>query len=642
MKRLQVSEKRLPAFGRVVCRWFSGGVPALMIIWLAGLVSAGPSVFAQTPAPPGVDVLHRQTKEKPKLDRDTRDLADEYAELLINLDDIMFNYNIYLREYSDDVVIKLRPSLEKLRRELDSMKFVHDQQLLADQLSKSAEELKKTELHIRDSKTIYPMRLYRLIQSLRREITSLDDLLQDDILPRLEENDADRQAIQAYVSSVLADALRSSRDERTVRVTVLQDSLAKTIEMARLKVESKKQQMEAKRLESEAKAPGVVVIPPIPDVKVVPPIPPSPWALVGKASGSGLLREFGDTVSSVSPATPIRIANRYGSTEVVGWDDDVITATWTIEVQGSTRQQERAFADSAKLEVRKLPDGYTVAPVFMQPTDRSGRFIQNELVVYVPARSPVTIANTFGEINASGLEAGVQASTNYADAEFTAIKGRIDITCSMGELTVSTCEGPIKLVNSYSPVTVDECVGEMTIANAYAQVTVNDSRGNLTIKNSGSVTVNDHQGNLSIDNSLGPIEVTGLDGDLDATNRYQPIVVRDITGSVKLDGAYSTLDLSNVRGDAQAFNKFGMIKAEGLSGPLILNNENGSTIIALDDLLRGTSRITGSFGNITVSVPQSANLLLLANTNGSINTDLPMQITTGDEKSRGVLKLGRS
>ena len=648
MRRFQVIGKECTVPCRL-SRWHKiTGITALILVGAACSVLITSAANSQSPIPPNLDVVNRQAKDKPRLDRDSRELADEYVELLTSLRDVAANYERYLRDFNDDVVIQYRPSLDQLRRQLDSMRFAQNEQLLAEQLGKHAEELRRTEIHIRDSKTVYPMRLYRLVQSLRRELTSLDELLQDDILPRLQENETQRKAIQAYVSAVLADARRSSDEQDERRVIIITDSLALTVDIARAKAEARKQAMLEKRREAESRSLGVAVAPPVPRVDVAKPpklpklpAPPDGWQYGGRLSGSGLSREFGDTVKSVDSGNPIKIANRYGSIEVVGWGDDVIAATWNVEVQGASRIQERAFMNSAKLTIGHLRTGYVVAPTFTQPTEKSARFIQNELVVYVPARSPISIENTFGEIDASGLEAGVQATTNYAETKLTDIRGGIDATSSMGELTASNCEGPLTLKNSYAPITVEECSGTMTVENAYTQVTVSDSRGPLSIKNSGTVTVSDHHGDLVIENSLGPVEVTGLQGDLTATNRYQSIVVRDIDGSVKLDGAYSTMDLSNVRGNACAVNKFGMIKAEGLSGPLRLSNENGSTTVTLDDLLRGTSRITGSFGSIIVSVPESANLLLLANSTGSISTSLPMLITTKDAGSEGVLKLGR-
>ncbi len=618
---------------------------ACVLIGAVGLACLNPMTLAQQPAPPTVDVTNRQAKDKPRLDRDTRELADEYAELLLSLDDVTSNYYRYLQDYDDDVVIQYRPSLTTLRRQLDSMQFVRNEKLLAEQLRGHTEQLRKTETHIRDSKTIYPMRLYRLVQGFRRELTSLEDLLQDDILPRLEENNSFRQAIQAYVAAVLAEEREVSEEDEGMRVTFLKDSLLMTIDVAKMKAEAKKlaEQMRRQQSESRSRSRTVIVKPPVPDVKA--PRPPEPPVIIydGRAHGSGLSREFADTVEAVS-RVPIKIANRYGSIEVVGWEDNVIAATWNIEIQGSSRAQERAFMDSAKLAIRHLLSGYVVAPVFGQPNEKSARFIQNELVVYVPVRCPVTIENTFGEIDASGLEAGVTTSTTYAATTLSEITGGVTATCSMAGLEVSGCEGPMKLKNSYSPITVEDCSGPMTVENAYTQVTVTDSEGKLHIKNSGAVTVSDHDGDLTIDNSLGAVEVTGLHGNLTATNRYQSITVRDIDGSVKLDGAYAMLDMSDVRGDAVAINKFGAVKAEGVSGPLRIINDNGSTSITLDDLLRGTSRITGSYGSIIVSVPESADLLVLANTNtaGSISTSLPMVVTTRNEQTEGILKLGRA
>ena len=240
--------KRLVDIGASLSATPFSGVPArsccalltVVSFVLAGLLLADTGVFAQTPIPPNIDVTNRQGKEKPKLNRDSRELADEYAELLLNLDEITANYNQYLEDYNDDVVKQYRPALDQLRRQLDSLRFAGDEQLLAEQLRKHAEQLHKAEIHIRDSKTIYPMRLYRLVQALRRELVSLDDLMQDDILPRLSENESFRSAIAAYVTAVLRENRRAAVGRDELREATLKDSILAAIDMSKIKSEAKR------------------------------------------------------------------------------------------------------------------------------------------------------------------------------------------------------------------------------------------------------------------------------------------------------------------------------------------------------------------------------------------------------------------
>ena len=610
------------------------------------LALAVSSALSQTPIPPNVDVGNRQTAEKPRLDRSSHELADEYAELLIGLREVVTNYERYLRDYDDDVVLKYRPQLEKLRQQLDTTPLTFDERQIADQLRMHTDQLRRTEFHIRDSKTIYPMRLYRLVQGLRREMLSIDDLLQDDVLPLFEKNSAYRKAIHAYVSVRIEEEQRRSPRSSAAEADEVKEALNLAFDAARLKVDAKRLEVLQKKIEAESKSLGVVVVPPVPPVKTIkPPDVPAPfvtWSKPGRSSGTGLSRELGDTIKVTGGFSPVKIHSRYGRVEVVGWKESVIAATWTIEASGATRKHERAFIDSAALQIRRLPSGFVVAPVFSQPSEKTAQFVQNELVVYVPTSCPVTIDNLFGEVEASSRKEGLEASTTYADRNLTDIGGEITAICSMGELAISACNGPLTLKNAYAPITVEDCDGTMKIENAYAQITVSDCTGKLSVVNTGMVDIQDHVGNLTIDNSYGEVEVSGLRGSLSIVNQYQPIIVRDIDGNVKLEGAYSLVDISNVKGDALAVNKYGTIKAEGLSGPLLLDNEGGSTLVSLDDLLKGTSRITGKYGSIVVSVPETANLLVMANSaGGSISTGLPMQVTTREDRSEGVLRLGR-
>ena len=82
-------------------------------------VLASALAVAQTPIPPTIRSGEDQNKrDKIVLDKDSRLVADEYADLLRQLQDVVKDYSGYLQDEHADQVKRYRESLLKLKKQL--------------------------------------------------------------------------------------------------------------------------------------------------------------------------------------------------------------------------------------------------------------------------------------------------------------------------------------------------------------------------------------------------------------------------------------------------------------------------------------------------------------------------------------------
>ena len=134
-------------------------------------------------------------------------------------------------------------------------------------------------------------------------------------------------------------------------------------------------------------------------------------------------------------------------------------------------------------------------------------------------------------------------------------------------------------------------------------VTVPDSRephnfqSDLEITVPKSVAVQTHD-------QYGRTEITGLNADVEAANRFGAVEVRDISGKVRIETSYAALKLNNT-GPATLKNQFGAIDAVGIHGPLEAETSY-ATLDARD--IGGTAKLRNQFGAVHVENAGDADL----------------------------------
>lgn len=607
------------------------------------------SLLAQTPLPPTMGGEDQSKKSKIVLDKDSRLVADEYVDLLKQLQDVIKDYNGYLRDSQYDNIKKYREALTKLGERLAAGSYDNDSHQLNADLESQLRDLNALETDIRESSTVYPMRTYRLVKSLRREIAGINDLVQNDLADRLREKQDFNRAIAAYVRAVLANInfhVETSADGKSIIFVQNQNGTPIPFAIAGSGSRSGKGSGHSHNetvispvppvlSEDSEGNPAPVTLPPMPRVE--------PRILTPDANiEGGIQKELFDSVDVSSPSATIKLENRMGQVTVTGTSDNQITAHLTVSYEADSRDREKEFAQNLQLKLSRQGNDYLVSAVMPTGDGSDVKISGSELTLEVPSHNPLVVVNNLGSVTVSDMQASVDITGSYSQVDASDISGELTISSNTGEVSVSNVKGQMNLKNAYAPISVADSRGDMKVQNSYGAVSISSCRGDLNLKNSGPVDIADHTGDLTIDNSFGAVEIRNLKGSLSATNRFQPISVSDVEGGVKVDAANSQVELSNISGGVTASNKFGLISVEEMGGPLKLTNQNGNVSVILGDNFKGNSSITTSFGNISLEVPETANLFLNARTQfGSITSFKPLVMSESGMTKSGTLRLGR-
>ncbi len=596
----------------------------LALFTFTALVLVG-SVRAQAPIPPTEELEKAKAEVKVAIDQCAKQAADEYIEALEQLQTTLNDYSSYFSRVNDATLKAYQISFEQFARGIDRGTYAENPDFLDEDMTAFIKNLKEQEAKLKENPSDENKKLYKLIYSLRKEMTILNDLVQGEIAHRLQQYCVNQEQVQKYLELAVK--------QQKIHI--------KTIE-------------QAAKAAHYAHAGDTVLVAPIPDIEVpqivvrpvtpvTPETPEVPFEVqVGpKGSQIGLVRKYVDTLPIASSQTPIYITQPAGQLTVNGWNRNMVVATLEVEVVASTHEAEKVFVSKTALRIAIEKNGYYIEAVFPKLTDPQTKVVNATMVLSVPQRNPIICDNSFGSVTATNIGADLMIKGRYSTISATEIGGNLRIENSMRPISLSNIFGTIDVLNSNAPVSLSSCEGDITIRNQSGVINVVNSKGDLSLVNSGSITVLDHTGQVDIENSNGPVKVMNLTGDLKAYNSFQPMVIRYVDGSVNVENSNSEIKASQVAGSLEATNKFGNIIAEDLGGPIRLSSENGNVLVTLGDDLTGISSITTMSGNISISIPKNSDMMLTAVAeNGGINSSFPMQIQDHQRGQSGEIKLG--
>jgi hypothetical protein len=605
----------------------------LMVAILLALL-APIAAWAQ-PAPPPTPSFEDRARKKTTLDRDSKEVADEYADLLVELQTLVADYRDYLSESDSPTITKYLVKLDKLAVNLDKNLYVTQRSRLSADLTAHIDDLEEIETYIEDSEEIFSTRILKLVSSLARDLSNINDLLEDDLLDRMDEVTASDAALQAAIEDLLEGMKVETHGDRTT-ITIPNFDEKKLKEMERqAQIMSKEaeeiaEKREKIRVKSRTKSEPLVI-----DLQ----------GLEGLTGiGTGTSKELDANLAITNPRLPIKISNPVGEVTVGVTQSKQIIAHLVAEISADSRTKEKQLLSEIELQVEATASGYLVTAIAPSQGRNSNdcRIVSNQLEVLVPSSNPVVVNNAFGAVSVSDLNGGADITSSYAPIEVESVKGGVTVSNNMGQVSLLNCSGPIRVKGAYAGISLEGCTGEMDVENAYSEIALDGCSGRTTLENSGVIRVSDHTGDLKITNSFGPVDVDGLNGNLNASNQFQPMSVRDIKGTVSVENSNSNIDLANISGQLVATNKFGMIQAEELAGPSRLNNQNGNIMLVLDNASRGNSWIYTSFGNVDVTISESTNFWVNAKTTfGEISSDIPLKLDDLGTAKMGWFKLGR-
>ncbi len=173
----------------------------------------------------------------------------------------------------------------------------------------------------------------------------------------------------------------------------------------------------------------------------------------------------------------------------------------------------------------------------------------------------------------------------------------------------------------------------------------------ITVPQDMALTLSGTYTEIEVDGVRGAINAETVDGSIDVTGGSGIITLHSVQGSVTLADATGRVEVNSINESVELSNVSGQIKAETTNGNMTLMGIKSSSVeattingdVEYDGTITdgGTYSLSSHNGDITVSVPEGANVTLsVATANGDIDASFPLPFRGTREKHRYSFKLG--
>ena len=602
------------------------------------------SSYGQSPVP---TIEELEDQHHLIISKEARRIAEEYADILKELQELTLDYS---RTFSK---IKYESSLPQLK-ELNSLivklakgEYLEDINHLTNDLDEVRTKLKEQELktkekakNLEEDKRKETLKALKLSQSLRRDLESFDIILKEDINFRLQNLKTLTNEIQICLNQISLEELDIYLENFTKYIKIIGDSVGNIY---------------IQNYDSDSLifvVPEIPEIPDVPDVSdndaeeapaPVPPVEIKPFSYVylQKSGQSIATKEFTDSLKVKSSRVPIYINNPTGNLQITGWNKKIVFVNSVLEVASASENEASYVTDNTNLKF--VSDNSGIFIEIQMPKIKNSQTSINsyELEIKVPRDNPIIGNSSYSSVTLENLENKITFISTKSDVFIGSIIGDINITNNGGPLDIEEVEGLIEVRNNFSPISLTQCIGDIKAQNTFAAVKVIECEGNITINNSGPINLSDNEGNVIIVNTKGFIDIQNHDGDITATNSYEPLILNEIDGAVDVINQRGIIKAQHITGTFKAVNEYAPIFAYHNEGLLDLNNMRGMIDVIWADGDEGASIISSQYGEVKLAMDEYIDLNFKAKMiNGKIVSVFPIKIKTTGTTQEGEYVFG--
>jgi DUF4097 and DUF4098 domain-containing protein YvlB len=225
-----------------------------------------------------------------------------------------------------------------------------------------------------------------------------------------------------------------------------------------------------------------------------------------------------------------------------------------------------------------------------------------DLVISVPATAATTVTANHGDVHVASIRASVTATANHGDIDLSAVTG-----------------SAIAHINNRSASVSAHSMGSGLVIEGHADdVTLSDIMGPVSLSGDfyGTTHLEHIAGAIHFHTSRTDFQLARLDGELEVSG--SDLSANQALGPVILTTSHDNVTLDRIAGD------------------ISVTNHNGSIDLTAAPTL-GNITLADRTGSIKVVMPEHAGFSIQADTtNGDIDTDLPLSMTTTQgDSSRG-------
>lgn len=535
-------------------------------------------------------------------------IARDYLEIMEQLAELTRDYRNSYRSYQTAAAKENFLELKALLAQLNENSARQKPAELSKHLKELAKKLERQESELRLSQA--EKSLQSATRSLNQEITILNELLDSEVLARMEKENFKQEEMHFFITQQAYDDL----NHKVELILINEDNGELTVSVREI-----------------VSPPGKVPEPPA-VVKSPKPIPVPRFSgsnfIYGNDRGrTHLIREFTDSILNPAARVVVEINSQAGQVDISGWPYNKVVASYKIELSMPDEISANELAENINLSCSYDNDRIQVMPHLPNLDNLQTRVISSKLSVMVPSSNAVIVKTVFGKVFVSDLTKSLKIDSRNCTLVLNNIDGEINIISKFGSTALSEVSGNIFIKSLMGPVIIDRSDGNFTIENSLESVEITSSKGDVYVNTSGHVLVENHRGNVTIKNHNGEVEIRRLDGDLLAHNSYRPMLIESVTGKVEIYNLYAAIEASKIDGQLTVNNKFGDITVSDLKGAIFLTNQNGIINVTLADQLVAGSSIFAAFAEINLSIAERSNVdLMVTSIGGQIRNYFPVDI----------------
>lgn len=193
------------------------------------------------------------------------------------------------------------------------------------------------------------------------------------------------------------------------------------------------------------------------------------------------------------------------------------------------------------------------------------------------------------------------------------VSNPLAVQSSSGRMQVSGMEGGLKVNGSNTAITLDRVTGGVELGGNQADMILNNVRGDISARNAyGALRLSRCDGLIKLKNLNAEISLTNCSGAAEVDNNG-PVMISQFDGPVTVRNTNGLVQIDNVSGDLSARTSLKPIYVSNVYGAVSLENTNGAVH---SENIAGKLRATTSRAPIYAARPGGP--VVLSNRNGNI------------------------
>ena len=242
----------------------------------------------------------------------------------------------------------------------------------------------------------------------------------------------------------------------------------------------------------------------------------------------------------VSPNGHLQLAVPRGDITVHSSDESQVVVTGKKQIRSWNQEAAEKMSDSAKLELFKEGDMYTLRPTGAAEDDHRFGF---DLDVTVPKKSEISVKSQKGDVHIADVAAPVSIATQKGDIEISDTGGSVTIDTQGGDTTVSDTKGDVKIAGKGGEVSVTNASGGLTLnGEFYGPIRAEKiAKGVRFISHRTDFTLTQLTGHMEI--GSGNFEVVDAPGNLTLRTSSADVTIENPGGKVNVDDRNGNIDV---------------------------------------------------------------------------------------------------